>query len=61
MEIFFWLQDRQRPDLIELERNTSLAIGFGHPLLMDGWRPMAPNFVHVGMMNCKPANMFQTG
>jgi hypothetical protein len=55
------LQDKERPNLIALERNTSLALGFGHPLLMDGWRPMAPNFVPIGMMNCRPTKPFPEG
>ena len=42
-----------RPLLSDLERNASLAINFGHPLLMDGLRPVAPNYVFVGMMNCR--------
>ena len=41
------------PDLVELERTASLSFSFGHPLLMDGWRPLAPNHVFLGMMNCK--------
>ena len=41
------------PDLIELEKNVSLSLSFGHPLLMDGWRPYAPNNVNLGMLNCK--------
>lgn len=41
------------PDLSELERKASLSMSFGHPLIMDGWRPMAPNHIHLGMMNCK--------
>ena len=45
----------KRPSLVELEYNASLALHFGHPLLMDGNRPVSPNFVTVGMMNCKPA------
>ena len=45
----------KRPSLADLEANASLALHFGHPLLMDGNRPVSPNFVTVGMMNCKPA------
>ena len=41
------------PDLIELEKNASLSMSFSHPLIMDGWRPYAPNHVNLGMMNCK--------
>ena len=41
------------PPLLEIEKNTSLGLHFGHPLIMDGLRPIAPNFVYIGMMNCK--------
>ena len=41
------------PDLIELEKNASLSMSFSHPLIMDGWRPYAPNHVNLGMMNYK--------
>ena len=41
-----------RPSLIDLERNASVGFSFGHPLLMAGLRPTAPNFVNLGMMNC---------
>ena len=43
-----------RPSLSDLEKKTALALQFGHPLIMDGLRPVAPNFINVGMMNCKP-------
>ena len=43
----------QRPSLKTLEKQTSLALQFGHPLIMDGLRPMVPNYVQVGMMNCR--------
>ena len=39
--------------MLELEKNASLALSFGHPLIGDGLRPVAPNFVFIGMMNCK--------
>eukprot|EP00095_Tigriopus_kingsejongensis_P001001 snap_masked-scaffold1486_size38793-processed-gene-0.3 protein:Tk01001 transcript:snap_masked-scaffold1486_size38793-processed-gene-0.3-mRNA-1 annotation:"udp-glucuronosyltransferase 2c1-like" len=45
----------ERPALLDLERNASLALHFGHPLIMDGNRPYAPNFISIGMMNCRPA------
>lgn len=45
--------DEEIPDLIELEKTASLSMSFGHPLLMDGWRPVAPNHIFLGMMNCK--------
>lgn len=42
-----------RPSLIELERNATLALAFSHPLIQDGWHPVNPNYVHLGMMNCR--------
>ena len=42
-----------RVPLIELDRNTSLALHYGHPMIMDGMRPLSPNFQYIGMMNCK--------
>ena len=50
-----------RPSLLELERNASAAFSFGHPLILDGWSPMSPNFVQLGMMNCRPAKPFAQG
>ena len=41
-----------RPDLLDLERNVSLVLNFGNPHILDGWRPLMPNYVDVGMMNC---------
>ena len=52
MEKYF--PNEEHPDLLELERNASFALGFGHPLLMDGWRPYMPNYIPIGMMNCRP-------
>ena len=37
-----------RPDLLALERNVSVAFSFGHPLILDGWSPMAPNYGQLG-------------
>ncbi len=45
--------DEVRPSLLELEKNASLALHFGHPLILDGMRPVLPNYVYVGMMNCR--------
>ena len=42
-----------RPSLIEMEQNAVAAFGFTHPLFLDGWRPTSPNYVHLGMMNCR--------
>ena len=44
------------PDLMQIERNASVGFSFGHPLLMDGWRPIVYNFVNLGMMNCRKAS-----
>ena len=44
-----------------MERNASAAFSFGHPLILDGWSPLSPNFVHLGMMNCRPAKPFAKG
>ena len=43
----------ERPNLLDIERNASVAFGFGHPLFLDGWRPTNPNYVDLGMMNCR--------
>ncbi len=44
-----------RIPLLEMETNVSLGLHYGHPLLLDGMRPVAPNFQYLGMMNCRPA------
>ena len=54
-----WLLDKHfpgesRPDILELERSVSVVFQFGHPLILDGWAPMVPNYVQLGMMNCRP-------
>ena len=43
----------ERPSLLELETNVAAGMGFTHPLYLDGWRPTSPNYVHLGMMNCR--------
>ena len=43
----------ERPSLLDIEKNASAAFGFTHPLFLDGWRPTNPNYVHLGMMNCR--------
>ncbi len=48
-------EDKERPPLLEIEKNTSLALHYGHPMLMDGMRPVMPNFQYLGMMNCQGA------
>jgi len=47
-----------RPSIMEMQRNVSLAMSFGHPLILDGWSPMLPNYVQLGMMNCRPGKAF---
>ena len=53
--------DPPRPSLLDLERNLSLALSFGHPFLLDGFEPVVPNYVDVGMLNCQPAKGFKKG
>ena len=43
----------ERPSLIELEKGTSLTLHYGHQFIVDGNRPIAPNHVYIGMMNCR--------
>ena len=43
----------ERRPLLDLERNVSLVLHYGHPMIMDGLRPVAPNFQYIGMMNCR--------
>ena len=45
--------NEKRPSILEMERNATVAFGFTHPLILDGWRPTAPNYVDLGMMNCR--------
>ena len=45
--------NEERPSLLDMERNATVAFGFGHPLILDGWRPTVPNYVDLGMMNCR--------
>ncbi len=42
-----------RMPLLDIERNTSFVFHYGHPMVMDGMRPISPNFQYIGMMNCK--------
>jgi glucuronosyltransferase len=51
--------DDEIPDLVSLEKRASLSMSFGHPLLMDGWRPVSPNHVFLGMMNCKKVKQLE--
>ena len=50
----------QRPTLLELEREAGLAFQFGHPAILDGLRPVSPNYVFLGMMNCQRTTQVTT-
>ena len=39
---------QSRPSLLDIEKNVSIAFSFGHPLILDGWSPVAPNYVQLG-------------
>ena len=43
----------ERSSLLDIERNASLALTFGHPLLANNLRSVTHNYVMVGMMNCR--------
>ncbi len=38
-----------------MEKDISLVLSYGHPLIMDGMRPISPNYQYIGMMNCRPS------
>lgn len=46
---------KTRPSAEELEKNAVVALHYGHPLILDGLRPSAPNYVPIGMMLCREA------
>ena len=43
----------ERPSLLDLERNASAVFAFTHPFIADGFKPTNPNYVDLGMMNCR--------
>ena len=43
----------QRPSLLDLEKGASLTLQYGHQFLGDGNRPVTPNHIYIGMMNCR--------
>ena len=45
------------PNLLELESKAALVMSAGSPFLGDGLRPVMPNNLLVGMMNCKPKSI----
>ena len=48
-------QDLTRISIEELESNASLVLAQGNPLIMGGMRPVPPNMVYCGMMQCRQA------
>ena len=43
----------ERPSLLDLEKGASLTLHFGHQFIGDGNRPITPNHIYIGMMNCR--------
>jgi len=41
--------------IMDLEKQANCAIAAANPLLMQGLRPIPPNLVYCGMMQCKPS------
>ena len=46
--------EKHFPNLLELESKAALIMNAGNPFLADGLRPVMPNNLLVGMMNCRP-------
>ena len=42
-----------RTDIATLEADASLVLAQGSPLVMGGMRPVPPNIVYCGMMQCR--------
>ena len=40
----------------DIEKTASAVLAQGTPLVMGGLRPVPPNLVYCGMMQCRPAN-----
>ena len=47
-------EQKNFPNLLELESKADLVMNAGNPFLADGLRTVMPNNLLVGMMNCKP-------
>ena len=43
----------ERPCLLDLERNVSAVLAWTHPFIANGFRPTNPNYVDLGMMDCR--------
>ena len=54
-------QDKEgtRPPLKDLEARAALGFHYGHPLILEGSRPMTSNMISIGMMNCQPVKPIQ--
>ena len=50
-------EDKNRPSLIDLERNAGFMLSYTHPLMMDGLRPTSHNYVPIGMLSCRPKDV----
>ena len=49
--------EKSFPDLLELESKSALIMNAGNPFFGDGLRPVMPNNLLVGMINCKPKDI----
>lgn len=49
------LPGEERPSVLELEKDASLTLHYGHQFIGDGNRPLSPNHIYIGMMNCREA------
>ena len=54
-------EEKTFPDLLDLESKAALIMNAGNPFLSDGLRPVMPNNLLVGMMNCKPHDSNRKG
>ena len=54
------IDDEERPHLSELDKRAAIGLHYGHPLILEGNRPMTSNMISIGMMNCRPAKPITT-
>ena len=58
MNVILWISFNNsdvRTDIAELEAGACLVLAQGSPLVMGGMRPVPPNIVYCGMMQCREA------
>ena len=58
MNVILWISFNisvVRTDIAELEAGACLVLAQGSPLVMGGMRPVPPNIVYCGMMQCREA------